>query len=785
MSSATSYLEAGFQPIPVHSKTGIPGGATGDKGTVTIGKVQGWLRSNKWASANIGLRADGWIGVDVDHYDDKNGMVELFELEQTLGDLPQTVSSTARGEDSPSRQYFFSVPADFRAVDRLSPSIEVVQRHHRYAVVAPSVHEKVGAPYVWYGPNGSELWGFPEASDFAPLPQAWLDHLRVGQAAEHEGFGGTVDEWISTLPVGDPTEKVTEVIDTLPRDGFTHDDVIRILWHVVRLGSEGHTGIKWAIEQIYDAWVKPPYDTSEYVRELELAITGAVEKGGGPEWPEPMDKAALLPIVEKFAGLEDWVWGAKKPSDSERAKLVRYLYTLGLSRHEIHSFVWHSNQNVFAHPSELWNEIKDYEPLPESKDGTETVTLLTEAERKHLTTVPNVIDLYQRIAGLREENPNLPYHRANIWTYLSICYGKIGHLPKRGSFGGVGLNLYTIIAGPTTSGKGEAKNQLLGALRYTLHDTFDDINIGGDPSPEALHKKMIERDGEVTWFNLDEGDQLLARLIEKGTYSTGLQQKLTDWYEGLVGARLRLSDKESAKNAKAYLVIWLMGTPTAIMANLLPKQVESGFLARFVTFFGNPRRITASSLDTDEQDETEIRLGYNPYIKQFALEQAANMRSFKSNGTTFAVKQSPEAKNRLSQARRDVFKPYADHRLADLLEPTLLRLGITMWKAAALVALSRGSRTIELDDALIAVRQMEEWVPNILRLIEGAAASEWTQQVEEVFSWVKSKGSVSKALTYRRFNDRADFELDNLTKSLVNQKRIRDNSKESKWEIVD
>lgn len=742
----------------------------------------------KWKNANVALRADGFLGIDVDHYDDKDGLTDLFNLEQDLGELPATVSSTSRGADSPSRQYFFRVPEGFESVSRLSRNIEVVQHNHRYSVVAPSIHA-TGAQYQWFDANGQEMWGMPSPADFAELPERWINHMRADQQATHDGFSGSVNEWLDTLADGEPSETVKNVVERLPTTNFTHDDVIKIIWNLVRLGAEGHAGIRWALGEIYGTWVKPPYDTEEYTRELELAITTAVSKGGAPEWPEPLPKPSLLPMVERYDGLEDWVWGNKPVSDSERSSLIRHLHSLGLNKHEIYSFVWHSNQAVYAHESEAWAEVTEYEPGLNGSATAETATvnLLTEAERDLVQETPNLICQYQQIAKIREENPNLPYHRANALSFMSILYGDVGHLPKRGSFGGVGLNLYQIIAGDTTSGKGESKNQLLSSLRYALGDDLDGIDIGGDPSPEALHKKMIERDGEVTWFNLDEGDQLLARLTEKNGYSTGLQQKLTDWFEGRVGARLRMSDTESAKNAKAYLVLWLMGTPTAIMANLQPKQVESGFLARFVTYFGNPRRISEASLETDEQDDEEIALGYDPYVRQFAVEQAfvKRVRFFTADGSTVPIRQSKAAKARLTKARIDMFKPYQGHRLADLLEPTLIRTGMNMWKVAGLVAMSRGSSTIEVEDVLVAVEQAEEWLPNLVRLMEGVVSSEWTQEVEKVFEWVKQHGSVSKAATYRKFNSKMDFEVDNLTRSLVNQKRIRDNGREGTWEVLE
>jgi len=148
------------------------------------------------------------------------------------------------------------------------------------------------------------------------------------------------------------------------------------------------------------------------------------------------------------------------------------------------------------------------------------------------------------------------------------------------------------------------------------------------------------------------------------------------------------------------------------------------------------------------------------------------------------VRQTKAAMERLSKARRDLFVPYAGHPLAQtMIEPSMLRMGISMWKCAALIALSRGSKTIEVDDVLVAVRAAEEWVPNLIKLMEGVASNDWTAQLDKVLLYIQKNGSVSKAETYRQFKDMG-FQLDNVTKSLVQQKLIKDNNGTGKWEAI-
>jgi len=632
------------------------------------------------------------------------------------------------------------------------------------------------------------MWGMPSKADFEMLPEAWIEALRKDETLDHEGFGGDTGAWLETLPKGEPSDAVRAAIERMPRENFTHDDVLRVTYHIVRLGAEGHNGIEWALKTIEATWVKPPYNSAEYRKELEVSIAGAVRRGGAHAWPDELPKAEMLSLVERIDGSEEYFWGDKEVSDSNRRALIQLMYNAGVERQEIMSFVWHSPQNVAEHISEVWAEVEAYEPLAAAPESAQVEhSLLSDAERERLRFIPNFIDKYQHVATLREETPNLPYHRANAWTLLSVVFGGIGVVPKKGTPGGLGLNLYVMPMGETTSGKGEGKSQLLSALRFVLGSVFDGVDIGGDPSPEAMHKKMIERDGEVTFFNLDEGDQLFEKMSQKGGYSAGLQQKITDWYEGRVSGRLRVGDEDGGKSAKGYLVVWLMGVPHKIMGSLTRSQVEDGFIARFIPYFGNPRKITDKSLETAEQSDDEVALGYDPYVKAMATElqhHVTSLRLSRFDMQPHPVRQTKAAMERLSKARRDLFVPYAGHPLAQtMIEPSMLRMGISMWKCAALIALSRGSKTIEVDDVLVAVRAAEEWVPNLIKLMEGVASNDWTAQLDKVLLYIQKNGSVSKAETYRQFKDMG-FQLDNVTKSLVQQKLIKDNNGTGKWEAI-
>src|SRR5690606_26614755 len=149
-------------------------------------EVENWSKGSV-GNANIALRMpDGVIGIDVEAYRKgevvKNGDVTLADHEAKWGKLPPTWTSTARGPGQPSRIHFYRVPVGTRLATAIRPDIEIIQRHHRYAVVWPSVHPDTGQQYRWYDPSG-RLCMAPIPDELPELPTRWLVELSKGAAS--------------------------------------------------------------------------------------------------------------------------------------------------------------------------------------------------------------------------------------------------------------------------------------------------------------------------------------------------------------------------------------------------------------------------------------------------------------------------------------------------------------------------------------------------------------------------------------------------------------------------
>lgn len=276
--SAEIYLAGGLLPIPVRGKSTPVKGATGYDGTVTFEKVNAWLHPDPVVRANanrgagidnIGIRHQLTLAVDVDHgYGEKNGVEQLaaYAAEHNLPPLPATWSSTARGDNSPSRQYLYRIPADISFKTKPCKSVELCTWHHRYTVCAPSIHPDTGSAYTWYLPGEAGVpptWGeptdrVPRADMFAPLPAEWFEALRGNQAnADRTVEVVAPAELVANFPAGDPDGLVNYLITKWsdPAEHVGHDEFKNAAIHAFLLGREGHTGVRDLLDVLWRRYI--------------------------------------------------------------------------------------------------------------------------------------------------------------------------------------------------------------------------------------------------------------------------------------------------------------------------------------------------------------------------------------------------------------------------------------------------------------------------------------------------------------------------------------------------
>lgn len=204
------------------------------------------------------------VGIDIDAYPPKTGAATLVEAERRWGPLPAGSWPSARNEGSGIR--LFRVPdgtvlQTVIGFPKLSIGhIEVIQRHHRYAVVWPSIHP-TGAIYTWRSADGEVLDQPPSLDDLPLLPVAWLQALAGTGTAAERACPKQVTAFLSGLPAGDPC---TTVVDRLNKAiaalrvpvKARHDDTCENVLRLLRLGEQGHPGVPATLAALREVFIR-------------------------------------------------------------------------------------------------------------------------------------------------------------------------------------------------------------------------------------------------------------------------------------------------------------------------------------------------------------------------------------------------------------------------------------------------------------------------------------------------------------------------------------------------
>lgn len=264
-----TYRDAGWPgPLPLRdgTKWPPPEGWTG-----WAGAYPSWADSTAWSDPDdygdtrqLALRmADGVIGIDVDHYGVKRGADTIAEAERRWGPLPLAPYSSARGE-GPSGIRFYSVPTGtvLRTVIKFPElglgSVEIIQRHHRYAVAWPSVHPETGRDYTWWHTAGPDRP--PKAGLLPALPQGWLDALAgAAEPGEAEADPETVAAFAREHRGATARHMLRGAASVFARDaehGTRHDAMLAAACMAAREARAGLYPAAEAVAPLRDAFVR-------------------------------------------------------------------------------------------------------------------------------------------------------------------------------------------------------------------------------------------------------------------------------------------------------------------------------------------------------------------------------------------------------------------------------------------------------------------------------------------------------------------------------------------------
>jgi len=321
------YLAGGFAPLPLNAgtKSPPPTGYIGHHGKVAdTDQLAQWERAPRYRGGNVCVWFGTTVtidevayqlaGIDVDHYGAKCGGDQLAELISQLGPMADRDPwiSSARSDGVSGIRWFLAPLNDANGTriqfsGKADSSIEVIQRHHRFAVVWPSIHPE-GGRYWWFPPTtapdapGRDQWSaadsLPVPTEFPILSPSWVAYLTsdvrhdtsglkidwdIGNAelltwADDAFNDGTAHEtcWDVSLAAATWKRRITN-------DESSHDKITDSLWMLYRLAAEGHTGWTDAVTAVSDHWLAGVLKSgkrtpSEATAEIWRSKLGALRK---------------------------------------------------------------------------------------------------------------------------------------------------------------------------------------------------------------------------------------------------------------------------------------------------------------------------------------------------------------------------------------------------------------------------------------------------------------------------------------------------------------------------
>lgn len=494
------------------------------------------------------------------------------------------------------------------------------------------------------------------------------------------------------------------------------------------------------------------------------------------ESPEDLpDYASALDKLPKSFDLKNLT--AEVPANVDRSRM-RYRLLCDLFRvdtltfEDVLSLAWHApssqkwrddSRNIrglIAEALKAQTEV-GYETgagveAPEPVAPTNHGGLLTESERDGIAGDDNWLARWDDWCQRKLQRAyNGPYVRLCGLTVLSAAFSDTAFIPMGN--GPEGTNLYGIGIGDSGSGKTSVQ-KLFYSMMSEIFGEDKGWDIGSNASPNALHEKLIERDGKVSVLNADEAHGWFAT-INSQQWAEGTYEALAKYFDGRVPPILRTGNREiSGKSASTHFLINFFGTRKGELSitNVLTRSMFlSGFLARFIWYIGETKEVTEESLEETQSNGDYITQGYEPQLRQWSAEfhNSKKLMKQRAGGRDMVpMMMDADALRRLSRAKWAINRQYQGHGQWDILEPALIRIGGNIRRVATLLAFQEQSPTVTLRHTLIAIEMGEEWLKNLVIMAEAVSDSEWKRTTDMIFTFIASKGQRTKReIVLRKF----------------------------------
>lgn len=445
---------------------------------------------------------------------------------------------------------------------------------------------------------------------------------------------------------------------------------------------------------------------------------------------------------------------------SERLwRLELDLFRAGFNPQEVYTISWHAKCNKYhpdfagqrtetgvviperRNPEEVlwaevrkaelsWNEVIIPDEEPETSNQRE---FLTPEERAFVLNNPTFVDQYVQWVASKTDAAQT-YSRTLAFVILSCVYGQHGFIyPKHGK---ERLNLFALILGDTTSTrKSTARNKALSLIRAWEKRTDSKIDLASDITAEGLSKALGDRDGLVSLIHRDEIQGFFTEAYTK-TYMSGVLGTLTDLYDGHVRVALRATKGQGQSNRSEVTFNFLgVGIAHDVAEVLTDKNFRDGFLTRFVWSIADPVPITREREEVEQGNDFDEVFKEDPQIAEFCRTFQVSMRKWRQK-EAHVIKMDAESLRRYNDWKWDIAQLVMASPNAATLEPSRQRLAVSVWKAAALLAMHEKSDMITMDHLLPALAQAELWFADMERMAGMISANDFQRKVDGLEAYV-------------------------------------------------
>lgn len=627
-------------------------------------------------------------------------------------------------------------------------------------------------------------------------------------------------------------QEATITASDFDADAFTPDELerlheyARVAWEedlkgldLMGPGNYHVNGYKLACNMFRNANVKwSPYTHKQVHEAVHAAMDGhdqsdtdrilkdAMKEVGSdslamPSWalellpdmpPEPLRGAALRGLEGrlKALGLEGEYTRALKDGETSTARTVslsRALFRDGMSAREVHSLMIRASANTHKNKrsgSSVWADVQHAADLldeePTSAANGASLSFLTPEERQYVAENPSFIDRYVQWVASRTDAPET-FARSLAFMALSVVYSTVGYIPY--NWRPTPLNLWLLMLGETTTRKSTAK-----ALFLKLVHKFEDISgnridIGSDATAEGIVMKLGERDGLTSLIHVDEVQGFFRGVFTKN-YAQGVLEVFTDLYDGSVRETIRATKGSGNSNRASTQFLFLgVGIESQVAEVLTKSNFESGFLGRSVWSVGKP---TEEALAADAFVFSNRDIKEDPLFDDLLDEITAGFSRY-SSGTKVAIAPDAQATKRLNEWAKSTKAALANDAEGHIRAAAVERMGSSVVKAAALLALHEGAPQVTLRHVWFALAQAEMWVKDMLLMLGAVSSSEFERRLTEVEQYVSlgKEGGRTDVAVRKQFARLRPQEIDEVFRALQSQGRVRKHPDDpKKWQAL-